>query len=68
MTFTTLLGFGLSQLWGWTAAAGIVLGLAISIASTVVLLRGLMDQRPAEYARTARPPSAGWSWKTWQPC
>lgn len=39
----TLFGFGLSQLWGWTASAGIVLGLAISVASTVVLLRGLMD-------------------------
>src|SRR5512137_2521756 len=39
----SLLGFGLSQLWGWTVLAGIVLGLAISVASTVVLLRGLMD-------------------------
>ena len=39
----TLLGFGLSQLWGWTLAAGLVFGLAISVASTVVLLRGLMD-------------------------
>jgi monovalent cation:H+ antiporter-2, CPA2 family len=43
MALTTLLGFGLSQLWGWTAASGIVLGLAIAIASTVVLLRGLID-------------------------
>lgn len=43
MLFTTLLAFGLSQLWGWTISSGIVLGLAISIASTVVLLRGLMD-------------------------
>ncbi len=41
--FASLLGFGLSQLWGWTVPAGIVLGLAISVASTVVLLRGLMD-------------------------
>ncbi len=39
----TLLGFGLTQLWGWSLASGIVLGLAISVASTVVLLRGLMD-------------------------
>jgi CPA2 family monovalent cation:H+ antiporter-2 len=39
----TLLGFGLSQLWGWSLPAGLVLGLAISMASTVVLLRGLMD-------------------------
>ena len=43
MAMATLLGFGLSRFWGWTAAAGIVLGLSISIASTVVLLRGLMD-------------------------
>lgn len=41
--FATTLGFGLSQLWGWTPLAGLVLGLAISVASTVVLLRGLMD-------------------------
>ncbi len=39
----TLLGFGLSQLWGWSVPAGIILGLTISVASTVVLLRGLMD-------------------------
>ena len=39
----TLLGFLLSRFWGWSAAAGIILGFAISIASTVVLLRGLMD-------------------------
>jgi monovalent cation:H+ antiporter-2, CPA2 family len=43
MALTTILGFGLSRLWGWTVASGIVLGLAVSIASTVVLLRGLMD-------------------------
>jgi CPA2 family monovalent cation:H+ antiporter-2 len=41
--FATLLGFGLSRLWGWSVSAGIILGFAISIASTVVLLRGLMD-------------------------
>src|SRR5215212_1943013 len=43
MVITTLMGFGLSQLWGWTLASGMVIGLATSIASTVVLLRGLMD-------------------------
>ncbi len=37
----TLLGLGLSQLWGWTIAAGTVFGLALSIASTVVMLRAL---------------------------
>jgi CPA2 family monovalent cation:H+ antiporter-2 len=43
MVLTILLGLGLSQLWGWGVPAGIVIGLAISIASTVVLLRGLTD-------------------------
>ena len=44
MAAATGLGLGLSQLWGWTLSAGLILGLAISIASTVVLLRGLMDR------------------------
>jgi CPA2 family monovalent cation:H+ antiporter-2 len=44
MIIATGLGFGLTQLWEWPVPAGLVLGLAISIASTVVLLRGLMDQ------------------------
>ncbi|HMB22985.1 MAG TPA: cation:proton antiporter, partial [Anaerolineales bacterium] len=43
ITFATLLGFGISRFWGWSTSAGIILGFAISIASTVVLLRGLMD-------------------------
>jgi CPA2 family monovalent cation:H+ antiporter-2 len=43
MMIATGLGFALTQLWGWSVSAGLVLGLAISIASTVVLLRGLMD-------------------------
>ena len=32
------------QLWGWSTRAALVLGLAMSIASTVVLLRGLADR------------------------
>ncbi len=43
MLLATGLGFTLTQLWGWSVGAGLVLGLAISIASTVVLLRGLVD-------------------------
>lgn len=43
MAITILLGFGLSRLWGWSITSGIVIGLSISIASTVVLLRVLMD-------------------------
>jgi CPA2 family monovalent cation:H+ antiporter-2 len=43
MGMMTLLGFILGQSWGWTVTSAIVMGLAISIASTVVLMRGLMD-------------------------
>ncbi|MHB8857359.1 MAG: cation:proton antiporter domain-containing protein [Bellilinea sp.] len=39
----TLLAYGLSQIWGWSISSGIMLGLSVSVASTVVLLRGLMD-------------------------
>ncbi|MCC7207936.1 MAG: cation:proton antiporter [Anaerolineae bacterium] len=43
MITATLAGLALTQLWGWTVAAGLVLGFSLSIASTVVLLRGLSD-------------------------
>jgi CPA2 family monovalent cation:H+ antiporter-2 len=33
----------LTRLWGWTWGAGLILGLAISVASTVVVLRQLGD-------------------------
>jgi CPA2 family monovalent cation:H+ antiporter-2 len=42
-TLSTLLGLAVSQWWGWSFEAGLVLGLSISVASTVVLLRGLAD-------------------------
>lgn len=42
-TLSTLAGIAVSQLWGWTFEAGLVMGLSISVASTVVLLRGLSD-------------------------
>ncbi len=41
----TLLGAGLAHILGWTAGAGLVFGLALSVASTVVLLRALQDRR-----------------------
>lgn len=41
ITLATLLGLGLSQLLGWSLTAGLVFGLALSTASTVVLLRAL---------------------------
>lgn len=37
----TLMGMGLSWWWGWSLGAGLVFGLALSVASTVVLLRAL---------------------------
>jgi len=39
----TLAGALLARWWGWPWSSGVVLGLSISVASTVVLLRGLMD-------------------------
>jgi K+:H+ antiporter len=40
----TLLGVGVAHLWGWGIGAGLVFGLALSVASTVVLLRALEDR------------------------
>jgi len=37
----TLLGMGVAALWGWSPGAGLVFGLALSVASTVVLLKAL---------------------------
>lgn len=37
----TGLGLGVARLWGWTLGCGLVFGLTLSVASTVVLLRGL---------------------------
>jgi CPA2 family monovalent cation:H+ antiporter-2 len=41
MAAATLLGTAAALLWGWDIGAAIVLGLALSVASTVVLLRSL---------------------------
>jgi CPA2 family monovalent cation:H+ antiporter-2 len=41
----TVLGMGLAWLLGWTVGAGLVFGLALSVASTVVLLRALQERR-----------------------
>jgi len=48
---TTLLGFGLARLLGWSSGAGIVFGLALSVASTVVVLRSLQERRLVETER-----------------
>jgi len=47
----TLLGMGLAWLMGWGLVAGIVFGLALSVASTVVLLRALQERRLVETER-----------------
>lgn len=43
MIAAAALGFAFTRLWGWPVTSGLVLGVAVSVASTVVLLRGLMD-------------------------
>ncbi|HET9514881.1 MAG TPA: cation:proton antiporter, partial [Gemmatimonadales bacterium] len=40
----TMLGWAAARLWGWSFGAGLVFGLALSVASTVVLLRALEDR------------------------
>ncbi|MBS0430048.1 MAG: Kef family K(+) transporter [Proteobacteria bacterium] len=51
----TLMGAGLATLWGWNLGAALVFGLALSVASTVVLLRalenlGLLDSHTGRIA------------------
>ena len=40
----TVLGGAVAHLWGWSWTTGIVFGLCLSVASTVVLLRALEDR------------------------
>ncbi|MFN8548259.1 MAG: cation:proton antiporter [Candidatus Eisenbacteria bacterium] len=44
MALTSLAGYGLAIAWGWSRGASLVLGLSISVASTVVLIRALLDR------------------------
>ena len=41
IVLATALGVGAAMAWGWSLGAGLVFGLALSVASTVVLLRAL---------------------------
>ncbi|HET7838041.1 MAG TPA: cation:proton antiporter, partial [Variovorax sp.] len=41
MAVATLFGAGLASWWGWSPGGALVFGLALSVASTVVLLRAL---------------------------
>ena len=47
----TVLGMGLAYLLGWSIGAGLVFGLALSVASTVVLLRAMQERRLIETER-----------------
>ena len=58
ITVATGLGIGLSHLWGWSLGEGLVFGLALSVASTVVLLRAL-EERDA-VATPAGRVAVGW--------
>lgn len=51
MTVATLMGMGLGYAFGWPPVAGFVFGLALSVASTVVLLRALQERRIMETER-----------------
>jgi monovalent cation:H+ antiporter-2, CPA2 family len=44
IVIATAIGAAMAMLWGWSLGAGLVLGLALSVASTVVLLRALEER------------------------
>ena len=47
IAFATLLGWGLGAFMGWSTGGSLVFGLALSVASTVVLLKALQEERVA---------------------
>ncbi|WP_017908972.1 YbaL family putative K(+) efflux transporter [Xanthomonas sp. SHU 199] len=51
ITVATLLGWGLAWSMGWPTLHGLVFGLALSVASTVVLLRAMEERRLLETLR-----------------
>ncbi len=51
IAFATALGMALAWAMGWPAGAGLVFGLALSVASTVVLLRAMEERRMLETGR-----------------
>ncbi len=44
MAIATLLGMLVAHVWGWSLGAGLIFGLSLSCASTVVLLKALTSQ------------------------
>jgi CPA2 family monovalent cation:H+ antiporter-2 len=51
IALATILGLGLAMAMGWPVGAGLVFGLALSVASTVVLLRAMQERRLIETER-----------------
>ena len=49
--FATALGWGLGTLMGWPMGGSLVFGLALSVASTVVLLKALQERRIVDTGR-----------------
>ena len=52
----TAVGGGLARWWGWDLSAGLVFGLALSVASTVVLLRALEQRNELDSVSTMTDP------------
>ncbi|SHF63302.1 Kef-type potassium/proton antiporter, CPA2 family (TC 2.A.37.1) [Devosia limi DSM 17137] len=51
IALATALGFGMGSLMGWEMGAALLFGLALSCASTVVLLKAMQDRRLIETER-----------------
>jgi len=51
IVIATLIGAGLSHLLGWSWTAGLVFGLALSVASTVVMVRAFQDRHMLDTER-----------------
>ena len=58
ITAGTLAGYALGRAMGWSAEAGVMLGLSVSIASTVVLIKNLTDA--GLYQTTGGRIATGW--------
>ncbi len=58
IVLATLAGMAVAWLWGWSLGAGLVFGLSISVASTVVLLKAL-EERNLVQSKTGRV-AVGW--------
>ena len=58
IAIATAIGAAMATLWGWTLGGGIVLGLCLSVASTVVVLKGLEERN--EVALPSGRVAFGW--------